>query len=421
MRRSTALLLICLAASLVASGSATAQQDSPPQKEAFLTPPADSPDYRLLGEFVGSVTDPSGDDQTLGLQVRPVGNRDFDGLLFSGGLPGQDGHDPDGTRVEGLRSGDLMILTGTDKVFVLDADQCRVMSVDGQVLGQLRRIKRASPSLSAKPPADAVVLFDGTGTDQFKPGAMDDDGFLKVGADMLPLFQDFDLHLEFKLPYMPKSDSQARGNSGIYIHSRYECQVLDSFAQPRLFNGCGAIYRFKAPDLNMCLPPLVWQTYDIRFTAARWNADGSKRRNARISSWLNGVKVQDDVEVVDKTGHGQPEGPTLLPTKFQNHSDPVLYRNIWIIDRGLSVGDDFPPVVQADESKQAQASPSKKQAASKQDDSKPSAEDETAKTPASDSKPQASESQASQAKSSESKPASTQPAGDDSDDSGQAN
>ena len=74
---------------------------------------------------------------------------------------------------------------------------------------------------------------------------------------MKPMFQDFDLHVEFRLPYMPTAEGQKRGNSGVYLQSRYECQVLDSFAQDRLINGCGAIYTFRKPDLNMCFPPLV--------------------------------------------------------------------------------------------------------------------------------------------------------------------
>jgi len=336
------LIVLGLSVVLGSQANPVAGQNAP---EALLTPPADSADYDLLGEFAGELSGEGEASTTVALQVRPVGEGDFDGLMFTGGLPGEPGHRAKASRVEGLRAGDVLILSGTDKALFVQKDQCRVVSREGELLGTLQRVRRTSSTLGAAPPNDAVVLFDGSGTENFEPGEMSDEGLLKAGADLSPLFQDFDLHVEFKLPYMPGSDSQARANSGIYLHSRYECQVLDSFAQPSVFNGCGAIYRFKKPDVNMCLPPLVWQTYDIRFTAARWNADGSKRRNARITSWLNGVKIQDNVELVDKTGSGKPEGPTLLPTKFQNHKDPVRFRNIWIIDRGLSAGDDFPPIV----------------------------------------------------------------------------
>jgi len=157
-----------------------------------------------------------------------------------------------------------------------------------------------------------------------------------------PMFQDFNLHAEFQLPYMPAATGQARGNSGLYLQCRYELQVLDSFAEQPTINGIGSLYHQRKPDVNMCLPPLQWQTYDVAFTAPRWAADGSKVRNARITAWLNGTKVQDDVELTNKTGAGQEEAPTLLPIRLQNHKDPVRFRNIWLIDRGLTPVATFP-------------------------------------------------------------------------------
>ncbi len=91
----------------------------------------------------------------------------------------------------------------------------------------------------------------------------------------------------------------------------------------------------------MCLPPLVWQTYDIQFTAPRWASDGSKIRDAHVTAWVNGTKVQDNVALPNKTGAGAEEAPTLLPIRLQDHRDPVRYRNVWIIDRGLATGN-FP-------------------------------------------------------------------------------
>ena len=187
-----------------------------------------------------------------------------------------------------------------------------------------------------------MVLFDGTSTKLFKDGKMTKDGLLMEGTEFKLMFQDFNLHLEFMLPYKPLGRGQDRGNSGLYLQSRYEVQVLDSFAKISAFNDCGALYRTRTPDLNMCLVPLQWQTYDIMFTAARWTSDPQKARNARITVWLNGVKVHDNVELPSKTGAGKIEEPTLLPTKLQDHGNPVRYRNIWLIDRGLSQGGTFP-------------------------------------------------------------------------------
>ena len=196
--------------------------------------------------------------------------------------------------------------------------------------------------MGAKPPAGAIVLFDGTGTEQFTEARMTEDGLLMEGADLKPMFQDFNLHLEFMLPFMPAARDQGRANSGVYLQSRYEVQVLDSFAMEPRTNGCGGLYRFRKPDVNMCFPPLTWQTYDIVFTAPRWAADGTKLKNARIRIWLNGVKIHNDVELPNKSGRGKPEEPTLLPIRLQDHGNPVRFRNIWIIDRGAAAPARFP-------------------------------------------------------------------------------
>jgi len=325
-----------------ADGEAAAQEESAPDatSEPNVEPPS------LLGEFVGSIGD---EGEVLALQIRPVGGGDFDGLAYRGGLPGAGAQLETATRLIGHRAGQGMVLSGTEYAIFVTPDGCRIVSFEGKLLGTLERAYRTSPTLGAIPPDEAIVLFDGSGTEQFSVANMTEDGLLKQGADMNALIQDFDLHLEFMLPLMAEQDSQSRGNSGIYIHSRYECQILDSFATKPVFNGCGSIYRFKKPDVNMCLAPKVWQTYDIRFTAARWDVDGKKIRNARLSSWLNGVQVQKDVELLDKTGNGKPEGPELLPTRFQNHKDPVRFRNIWMLDRGLATSDSFPPVGESNE------------------------------------------------------------------------
>ena len=110
-------------------------------------------------------------------------------------------------------------------------------------------------------------------------------------------------------------------------------QILDSFGLAGKNNECGGLYHYVEPATNMCLPPLSWQTYDIDLTAAAFDTAGKKTRNARLTVRHNGVLVHDDVEIARKTGAGKPEGALALPTKLQNHGNPVRFRNIWLVDR----------------------------------------------------------------------------------------
>jgi hypothetical protein len=133
---------------------------------------------------------------------------------------------------------------------------------------------------------------------------------------------------------MPKASGQGRGNSGVYLQNRYEVQVLDSFGLKGENNEAGGIYSKHKPRVNMAFPPLTWQTYDIDFMAARWDAEGEKTANARITVRHNGVLVQDNVEIdKETTSAGMKDGPGPGPIQLQNHGNPVAYRNIWIVEK----------------------------------------------------------------------------------------
>lgn len=327
---------------------------------ALTEAPKDDPDYELMGEFVGVISATENSYEPLGLQIRPLGNNNFEALQFIGGLPGQEGFKSKSLQLVGRRHEQHLILSGGPYAIIVHQKHCLIIDQAGKNLGKLERIQRGSPTMGARPPAGSLVLFNGKDTSQFLNGKMTEDGLLMAGADLKPMFQDFNLHLEFRLPYMPNSDDQARGNSGCYIQSRYEVQILDSFAQVPKFNGASSLYRTKSPDLNMCFPPLVWQTYDIIFTAPRWAADGSKLQNARITVWHNGVKTQDNYELANKTGAGKEEEPNLLPIRLQDHRDPVVFRNIWVIDRGLTDGVIFPVLSPTPEELAEEAAEAKK-------------------------------------------------------------
>ncbi|MEM6691972.1 MAG: DUF1080 domain-containing protein [Planctomycetota bacterium] len=342
-----------------------AKEESKPSQEVAKKSSTTDITLELMGEFVGTISR-DGSSKKFGLQLRTTGKRDFQALLIPGGLPGAGGEIPEVPRpsvqeknsdlvidpnvgmspagrkafqvvpaLVGRLSDETLILSGFDAAIFVNRDGCKFIDSEGELVGRFDRVRRVSPTLGARPPEGAIVLFNGEEPSLLSGAEVTSEGLLKEGFQIAPMIQDFDLHLEFRIPYMPMMDSQKRGNSGIYLHSRYESQVLDSFATPPLFNGLGAVYRTFPPRLNMALPPLVWQTYDIRFTAPRFLASGEKFSNARISSWINGVIVQDDVEIPNKTGHGKPEEPILLPTHIQDHNDPVRFRNMWMIDRGI--------------------------------------------------------------------------------------
>ena len=209
---------------------------------------------------------------------------------------------------------------------------------------------RQSPTLGEQAPAGAVVIFDGTNVDKFEPGAKINElpqrpggagagqgerpaGFgntLWAEAATKPFERKpYKLHLEFMLSYMPEAQGQARSNSGVYIDQNYECQVLDSFGLEGENNECGGFYQVAKPAVNMCFPPLTWQTYDFDFTPAKYDGD-TKTENARITVKHNGVVIHDNIELPKETPGGVSEGLQPHGIYLQGHGNKVQYRNIWL-------------------------------------------------------------------------------------------
>jgi len=292
-------------------------------------------DFPFQGEYYGLIgTDCSWCGPcTIGLQVVARGDGNFIASLYYGGLPGNGWDHSERRELTGTRKGDVLTLKGKEmQLHVKKGGDVDVRDLDGHLLGQISKYQRTSVTLGAKPPVDATVLFDGSSVDQLKDGKITEEGLLSVGTEFKKTYRSFRLHLEFRLPYMPYATGQARSNSGVYLQSRYEVQVLDSFGLEGVENECGGLYKQKRADVNMCFPPLSWQTYDIAFVAPKFDAEGKKVKNAFITVLQNGVPIHQDYSIIAKTGGGKQEAPELYPIKLQNHSNPVRFRNIWIVD-----------------------------------------------------------------------------------------
>ncbi len=207
-----------------------------------------------------------------------------------------------------------------------------ISDLSGNVVGVLKKVQRTSPTLGTPPPKGALTLFDGSTAAEFENGKIVMDKLLAADCSSKATFNDHVLHLEFRTPFKPTGRGQGRGNSGVYVQSRYEVQVLDSFGLEGRDNECGGIYSIVSPKVNMCFPPLTWQTYDIDFTAAKYAGD-KKVKNARITVKHNGVVIVDNVELPHSTPGRHPEGPDPDGLYLQGHGNPVVYRNIWVIEK----------------------------------------------------------------------------------------
>ncbi|WDQ14641.1 3-keto-disaccharide hydrolase [Rhodopirellula sp. P2] len=271
--------------------------------------------FEFVGEFVQ-------DDQAM--QVTPSEGR-FYVSIYDGGFPGTGWN------------GKPIVHEWLDRE-----------GIQSRVAGW-QKVDRSAAVVGKKPPANAIVLFDGSNTQAWQNGKIED-GVLKAGARTKDTFRDFRLYLEFMIPLKPEPpiSHPHRGNSGVFAVGAYEVQISDNFGldpNPRAWQDmdmlkpvntwCGSIYGIREADWNVCLPPLAWQSMEIDFTAARFE-NGKKVTPAVISVTQNGVLLHDQVELPRGTGGG-PAGPRPEvgegPIYLQNHGNPNRFRNIWIVPR----------------------------------------------------------------------------------------
>lgn len=291
----------------------------------------EDPDFVIQGEYYR-------EDAIVGAQVVALGDGKFDLYVLEGGLPGL-GWDKSKSRTKltgSLEEGTVSFAASKGLSALLEKKTLTIQR-EGKDPVKLPRISRQSPTIGAKAPEGAMVLFDGSNVEQWEKGVMKDGLLQATGTTSKPKFKDYQMHLEFRTPYKPFARGQQRGNSGVYFGGRWETQILDSFALDGKMNECGGIYSISEPDVNACLPPLTWQTYDVDFTAAQFDADGKRTAWPLITVKLNGVVIHQDRELnKDLTTSAPAKGPLKdegLPVYLQNHGNPVVFRNIWVLPK----------------------------------------------------------------------------------------
>ena len=321
------VLVLGLMALLPVVTSPVIGQEKPNPKQSFLDAKTAGADFQVQGEYLGKVG-----DRTIGAQVIARGNGKFDVVAFPGGLPGAGW---DATKNEKMKfvfetKGGVTKAVGDG----LDATIANgtITVKHGEAAGELKRLHRESPTLAKSAPEGATILFNGTDVEQWAPGKLEEGSLMGVGTRTKKAFENYTLHLEFRSPFMPHATGQGRGNSGMYLGDQYECQILDSFGLEGADNECGGIYQNAKPKVNMCLPPLSWQTYDVDFTCAKFDADGKATAPARVTIKHNGVLIHDNIELKSTPGGGrsdQKPGALFL----QDHGDAVRFKNIWIVEK----------------------------------------------------------------------------------------
>ena len=357
MKKILSVTILTCVVLLDAAGAAAAPPKKPPRKKK---PPTNAfgtvelarkagPDFDIQGEYAGTAG-----DKKIGVQVIALGSGEFQAVFLPGGLPGAgwdakrkglcNGKLADGKVVLSPATGGRNYMNGSPaqfsatKKFPPDGQGDYSATITGGKLTgktdtgagiEAAKVQRKSPTLCAKPPAGATVLL------AFEPGKAPslaewtNDKWAALSAGCMQVVPKtrgnstkkrfsgpWLLHVEFMSPFMSKARSQGRGNSGVFPPGGREVQVLDSFGLEGLANECGGVYKSHPSRVNMCLPPLSWQTYDITYHVP---ADG--KGQAWYTIVHNGVTIHEKIML------GRPRSGGL---NLQDHGNPVSYRNIWL-------------------------------------------------------------------------------------------
>lgn len=303
---------------------------------ALAAPPLEE---KVQGLYEGAVKDATG-EQKFEARVVACGKETYKVFLREAAAKGNVAK----VELDGKTEGDAVRFSGKangQEWAASYADGTLKGTCGGQGSLAMKRIVRQPPTLGAKPPKGAVVLLDGASSTELtkqplkggaeQPWKAVEGGGIEVPKGGMNSKRQFDgnfkLHVEFKIPFMPAARDQGRGNSGVYLPNGDEIQVLDSFGMTTYKGGgCGGLYAYKDPDTFdqfslASLPPLEWQTYDVEYRVEK--KDGKPVGKPRVTVYHNGIKIHDNARLERDVRAGG--------FHFQDHGNPVHYRNIWVL------------------------------------------------------------------------------------------
>lgn len=306
---------------------------------------ASEKEIEMQGNFEGSVTAPTGDTMPVTAQIVALGKGEHVAKISVADAVVEVKGMTKGKSEDGLCLYEQTVDLGPDLgSFKINGKvENRVFSgtaegSDGIHKFSLERVLKGSPTMGMKAPEGAIVLQDGTNMAAWVQEPYWDvrGGVMNMSGHSIHTKEEFgsqQLHVEFKTPFMPEAapGSQQRGNSGVYVMGRYEVQVLDSFTETPRDNLCGGIYQKAVPSTKACLPPEEWQTYDIEFTAPKFDGSGAKTADAVITVKHNGITIHNKVVLPSPTPGGVSDQEAAKGVlMLQDHHDRVEYRNIWL-------------------------------------------------------------------------------------------
>jgi len=214
------------------------------------------------------------------------------------------------------------------------------------------KLKTPPAPLSVPPPADADVLFDGKSLAAWQMRSRKgeiapanwkvENGYVEIVSpesgswNMVTKasYGDCQLHIEWQVPTKDVGKGQAGGNSGVELMGRYEIQVMESLENLTYADGqAAALYGQWPPTVNASTPKGQWNSYDIFFTAPRFEGDRLVKPGY-VTVLHNGVLVHNHREISGPVAHRKAipyvAHPPEEPLSLQDHGHPVRYRNIWI-------------------------------------------------------------------------------------------